>query len=408
MPNYFYTAKSLKGEVHSGKSEAKDEYELARILRGQGYILIKAETRKKSVSWRKKKKMEISLPFLGVSAKEKLFFTRNLRIMISAGMSLPGALNTLASVSENKKFKDALLKIKTEIIKGKSFSESLERFPNIFPELFSNMVRAGEESGTLEDVLKSLTRQIEREVELKSKIIGAMIYPAVIIVAMLGIGALMLVIVVPSLAAVFADLEMELPATTRFVIFLGTFMTERWYLFILILLVSGFLFRTALKTKKGKKNLDAFLLKIPVISSLVKKTNTAFTSRTLSSLISAGIPLVRGLEITSQSLNNFYYKKALLEAVKKVRKGEKLSDVLMSYTDIYPLIIVQMIKVGEETGETSEILEKMADFYEEEVSNATKNLSSIIEPVLMLIVGGAVGFFAVSMIQPMYSMMGAM
>ena len=404
MPNYFYTAKSLEGEVHSGTAEAKDERVLARDLRSQGYILVKAEEKGKV----KKGKMDISIPFLGVSAKEKLFFTRNLRIMIATGMSLPRALDILAAVSENKKFKDALLKIKGEIIKGKTFSESLEVFPDIFSELFCNMVKAGEESGTLEDVLKSLTRQIERSVELKSKIIGALIYPAVILCAMIGIGMLMLVIVVPSLAAVFEDLEMELPITTRCVIFLGTFMVEKWYLFISALIAFAFLFRMALKSKKGKKKLDGLLLKIPVISSLIQKTNTAFTSRTLSSLISAGIPIVRGLEITANSLSNFYYKQALNEAAKKVAKGEKLSDILMSYTDIYPLTIIEMVKVGEETGETSDILAKMADFYEEEVSNATKNLSSIIEPVLMLIIGGAVGFFAVSMIQPMYSMMGSM
>ena len=377
---------------------------MARDLRSQGYILVKAEEKGKV----KKGKMDISIPFLGVSAKEKLFFTRNLRIMIATGMSLPRALDILAAVSENKKFKDALLKIKGEIIKGKTFSESLEVFPDIFSELFCNMVKAGEESGTLEDVLKSLTRQIERSVELKSKIIGALIYPAVILCAMIGIGMLMLVIVVPSLAAVFEDLEMELPITTRCVIFLGTFMVEKWYLFISALIAFAFLSRMALKSKKGKKKLDGLLLKIPVISSLIQKTNTAFTSRTLSSLISAGIPIVRGLEITANSLSNFYYKQALNEAAKKVAKGEKLSDILMSYTDIYPLTIIEMVKVGEETGETSDILAKMADFYEEEVSNATKNLSSIIEPVLMLIIGGAVGFFAVSMIQPMYSMMGSM
>ena len=404
MPNYFYTAKSLEGEVHSGTAEAKDERVLARDLRSQGYILVKAEKKGKV----KKGKMDISIPFLGVSAKEKLFFTRNLRIMITTGMSLPRALDTLAAVSKNKKFKDALLKVKGEIIKGKTFSESLEAFPNIFSELFCNMIKAGEESGTLEDVLKSLTHQIEREVELKSKIIGALIYPAVILCAMIGIGMLMLVIVVPSLAAVFEDLEIELPITTRCVIFLGTFMVEKWYLFISALIAFAFLARMALKSKKGKRRLDALLLKIPVISSLIKKTNTAFTSRTLSSLISAGIPIVRGLEITSNSLTNFYYKQALNEAAKKVTKGEKLSDILMSYTDIYPLTIVQMVKVGEETGETAEILGKMADFYEEEVSNATKNLSSIIEPVLMLVIGGAVGFFAVSMVQPMYSMIGSM
>jgi len=257
----------------------------------------------------------------------------------------------------------------------------------------------------MEGSLKSLSHQMEREVELRSKIIGALIYPAVIIVTMIIIGVLMLVLVVPNLAAVFKDLGIELPITTRIVIFLGTSLAHYWYLFFLAFVASLALLRLSLKSKKSRKRFDALVLKIPVISTLIKKTNAAFTSRILSSLFSAGIPMVKALNISSNSLSNYYFKQALRESSKRIEKGEKLSDVLAEYSHLYPLTIIQMIKVGEETGETTDILEKMADFYEEEVSNATKNISSIIEPILMLLIGGAVGFFAVSMIQPMYSMM---
>lgn len=399
MDNYFYTAKSFEGETISGNKQAKDEYELARILRTEGYILINAEAKRKRI----KSGLNISLG--RITSKEKLFFTRNLRIMIISGMALPRALNTLALVSPNKKFKQALLKIKSEIIKGKTFSESLEIFPNIFSELFCNMIKAGEESGTMEGNLKSLSHQMEREVELKSKIIGALIYPAVIVITMMIIGILMLILVVPNLAAVFEDLGIELPFTTRIVIFLGTSLADYWYLFFLGFVALFALIRLGLKNKKSRKKFDGLVLKLPVVSTLIKKTNAALTSRTLSSLFSAGIPMVKALEISSNALSNYYFKQALVEASKRVEKGEKLSDVLTNYSHLYPLTIIQMIKVGEETGETTDILGKMADFYEEEVSNATKNISSVIEPILMLLIGGAVGFFAVSMIQPMYSMM---
>jgi len=252
-----------------------------------------------------------------------------------------------------------------------------------------------------------LALQMERERDIKSKVRGAMIYPAIIIFAMLGIGILMLVTVVPQLAETFKELEIELPLTTRIIIGFATFLTEKWYLVIIILFVSIFLFWKTLKTKSGKKLFDSFTLKFPIISPIIKNTNSAYTVRTLGSLISAGIPLPRALEITSRTLGNVFYKTALSEAAEKVRKGEKMSETLKFYENIYPSTVIQMISVGEETGETSSILSKLADFYEEEVSNATKNLASVIEPVLMLIIGAVVGFFAVSMVQPMYSMLGA-
>ena len=404
MPKYFYTARSLKGEPKSGNIEVKDTHELARILHEEGYILISANLERES----KRRVFEISIPFFDrVSLKEKMFFTRNLRIMIASGLPLPRSLKTLAEQSKSKKFRKAIFNIREEIIKGKNFSEGLSLHPNIFSELFQNMVKVGEEAGTLEKVLKILTNQMERENELKSKIMGAMIYPAVIVCAMIGIGILMLIVVVPQLALTFKELNIELPPTTRLVIFLGTFMAEKWYLMILIVLGILLLLRVASRTKTGKILIDNITLKIPIISGIVKKTNSAQTTRTLGSLITAGVPIVRSLEIVSGALSNIYFKTAVAAAAEKVKKGEKLFVALSPYQNIFPSVVLQMIEVGEETGETSSILAKLADFFEEEVGNATKNLSAVIEPVLMLIVGGIVGFFAISMIQPIYSMLGA-
>lgn len=402
MPRYFYTAKSFKGELQSGLLEAKDEKSLARTLRQEGLILIRAEPEKG-----KKRKFEISFPSFGVPLTEKMFFTRNLQVMISAGLPLPRALQTLAAQSKSKKFKNALIDIAQDITKGKNLSDSLTRHSDIFSELFQNMVKAGEEAGTLEGVLKVLAQQMEKENALRSKIKGAMIYPAVIICAMIGIGILMLVTVVPKLAETFEELEIELPLATKIVINLANFLAQKWYLVIIILISLVFLFYQFLRTKAGKKITDALTLKIPIISPIIRKTNSAYTLRTLSSLISAGVSLPRSLEITSGTLGNIFYKEAIWQMVEKVRKGEKLSEALKPYENIYPPTVIQMVSVGEETGETTSILEKLADFYEEEVSNAAKNLTAVIEPVLMIIVGAAVGFFAVSMIQPMYSMLGA-
>lgn len=403
MPNYFYVAKAIGGGEKSGQLEAQNEHQLAKILHQEGYILISAE----DASQKNKNSFNFSIPFLnGVSLKEKLFFTRNLKVMVSAGISLPRSLGTLADVTKNKTFKEVLLKVIENINKGQSFSSSLENHPKIFSELFCNLIKAGEESGSLEESLKNLALQMERQNNLRSKIIGAMMYPAVIILAVLGIGVLMMVMVIPKLAETFRDLGAELPLTTKMVMFLGDFMTQRWYLVVLILSVLIIILRIILSTVSGKRIFDKISLKIPIFASLVQKTNAAYTARTIGSLLNSGIPVTSALEITSRILANSFFQEALSGSAEKVRKGEKLSRALKSYGDLYPSVVIQMIEVGEETGETPEILEKLADFFEEEVENTTKNMSSIIEPILMLFIGGAVGFFAVSMLQPIYGVMG--
>lgn len=406
MAHYSYFAKSLTGEPRSGSSEAKDEHELAKSLRQDGYILIKAELeRKKPLA--KRDILEVFSRFQKIPLTEKIFFTRNLRIMIGAGVPFPRAIRTLANQSKNKRFQNILFKIEEDISRGQNLSDSLSHYPQAFSELFVSMIKVGEESGTLEEVLKNLSHQMEREEDLKSKVKGAMIYPAVILSVMILIGILMMIMVVPKLAAVFEDLKVELPFTTKIIISLAQSLTKYWPILIPLLIFLPILLKLILKNKKVKRIIDNIFLKFPLISPIVKKINAASTSRTLAALISSGVPIVRSLEIVVNTLGNSYFREAIQKAAEDVQKGKKLSQSLEKYQNLYPSILVQMLAVGEETGETSEILGKLADFYEEEINDTTKNLSSIIEPILMVVIGAAVGFFAISMIQPMYSMMGA-
>lgn len=406
MPIYFYTAKSFKGETKTGTIEVEDERSLAKNLRQEGYILTSVES-----SLKKSQKIGgFSFPniFNKVSLVDKIFFTRNLQIMISAGMSLPRALRVLSEQTKNKKFSKTIADIEDNVTKGQNLSDSLSRHPGTFSDLFTNMVKVGEESGTMEKVLKNLTYQMEREKDLKTKIKGAMTYPIVILVFMVLIGIVMMILVVPKLASVFAELNVELPFTTRVIMGTGVFFAQNWFFLIPIAILLPLLFRIIPKNKFIKKKIDFLSLKIPAISVLVKKINTASVARTMASLIDAGVPIVKCLEIVSNTMGNIYYNTAMKNVAQEVQKGKKLSQSLEPYQNIYPSIMIQMISIGEETGETSAILSKIADFYEEEVSTATKNISSIIEPILMIIIGVAVGFFAISMIQPMYSMMGSL
>ncbi|PIV12646.1 MAG: hypothetical protein COS47_01435 [Candidatus Nealsonbacteria bacterium CG03_land_8_20_14_0_80_36_12] len=406
MPKYFYTAKSLTGKTKTGTKEAVDEYELAKTLRQQGLILISAVLEEKNLKRKKINLIEIFQRFQRVSLTERIMMIRNLQVMISAGVDLPRALKILSLQTKNKRLTRVLTEIRENVMKGKSFSDALGAWPSIFPEMFSSMIKIGEEAGQLEEVLKTLSNQLEREYELKSKIKGAMMYPLVVVLAMVGIGIAMLVMVVPKLAETFEELEIELPLTTRIVINTGNFLIQKWYLIFGIIVFLIFLFRVLLKTKKGKKALDGFLFKVPLIAPLIKKINSAYTIRTFANLIKSGVPLVRSLEIISNSLDNFYFKESLISAQEKVQKGGKLSEALLPYQDLYSSTAIQMLEVGEETGETSSILGKLADFFEEEVTNTTKNLTAVIEPILLLLVGGIIGFFAISMVQPMYSMLG--
>jgi len=402
MPQYTYIAKSLSGKTKKGKMPAKDLKDLAHILRSQGYILISADVQKE-------KKLRFSLPLLKtVPLAQKLMFTRNLEVMVEAGVALPKAIHTLSRQTKNKYFKKVLRQIEDEIIKGESFSAAIKKHPKIFPELYYSMIHVGEKTGSLSESLKVLAFHLERSHRLRSKVRGALMYPTVVVSAMILIGAIMLIKVVPQLSAAFESLEIELPKITQLVIDTGNILAENWYIVFLVLFGLPVLLIVLMKKRTTRRVIDRLLLKLPLLSSLVKKINTAYVARTLSSLIHGGVSIVEALEITSNSVSNDLFRKTLLTAKEEVKKGKKLSEVLERFPEIYPPVFIQMIQVGEETGQTSEILTKLADFLEEEVTNTTQNLSSIIEPILLLLIGGVIAVFAISMIKPIYSMMGAM
>ncbi len=396
MPQYYYTAKAReKNREVSDIISATDKKELASKLRREGLLLLKAEeVNENLISFGSK-----------VSLKDKIFFTRNLQVMLSGGLSLSRTLSIIAVQTKNKNLRNALIDVREEVQKGNSFSEALDKYPDIFSKMFRSVIKLSQETGKMEENLEILTEQLKKEYELKSKVRGALIYPAVIVFAMGIVGVAMLVLVVPQLAQTFESMNTELPITTRFFIGLGAFLGNNWLLMIFLIVVLIFILKKAVKTEGGKRALDYLLLRTPLFSSVVKKTNTASVSRTLNSLLSSGVSLVRGLDIVSDSVSNIYFRDALKEAAEEIKEGERLSSALYPYTDLFSSLMVQMIEVGEETGETSKVLSEVSDFMEEEVFALTKNLASVIEPVLMILIGGAVGFFAFSMLIPIYSLL---
>jgi type IV pilus assembly protein PilC len=403
MPKFLYTAKNQLGTVSTGTQEATDAISLAQILKNQNLELITAKPQS-SMSFN----IEIRLGNK-VSLVEKLMFTRNLQVMIASGVPAPRALDILSQQTKNKYFAEILNKIAGDIVKGEKFSDALKKHPKIFPDIFCSMIALGEESGTMDKVLKDLEFQMEKEHSLKSKVKGAMMYPSIIVFAMLLIGTLIMIFVVPQLKETFTSLGAELPATTKVVLNLGDTLSSPIFLleFFGGLFLAVFLIRKINSTIWGKRFFDSIFLKMPVIGQLIRKYNVANIIGTLSTLLATGLPIVKSLDIISKTTGNIFFKESLVDALNQIQKGSKLSDILVKYKDLYSLTVVQMISIGEETGETSEILKKMSEFYQEEVVRSAESISTIIEPVLMLIVGGCVAFFAAAMFSPIYSMMGA-
>lgn len=402
MVDYLYTAKSLDAKIINGTLAAEDMHELSKMLKNEGLFLIRA------VPKDEKKKKWSSISFSRkVSSTEKILFTKNLSTMMATGLSLVKSFDVLANQAKNKRFKNVLSAAKEQINKGKSMSSALADYPDVFSEFFLSMIKVGEEAGTSEEVLKNLSLQMEKEHKLKSGVQGAMIYPIIVLSLLLVVGIIVAVVVLPRLKQFFSGLNAEIPFYTKMLINFGEFTTKQWPLLIIIPVVLIFLLISALKTKKGKWLKDTILLKVPVISSLVKENNCAIMIRSLSSLLSSGVPLARSLEVTSGTLGNFYFKEAVNGALDSVQKGGSLSKALSLHKHIFPYGAIEMVEVGEETGKTSVVLKTLAEFYEEEVISATAKLSAIIEPALIIFLGLVVSFFAFSIIEPMYSSLSA-
>ena len=339
-----------------------------------------------------------------VSLSEKLFFTENFRVMVKAGLSITEALETLALQTKNKRFKKILVEISDGVDKGNSLGGMLQKYPKVFPEYFTNMIKVGEVSGNLEQNLEQLGLQMKKDHELVSKVRGAMIYPMVILAATVGIVIMMFVYVIPSVLSVFEDMKIQLPLATRILIAISKALTNYGALValaFLILVVALFIFS---RTKKGKLFNHFLFLRLWILGPIVHKINLARFSRTLSSLLKTDIPVIKSFEITSTILNNVYYKNACQNTAEELAKGVAINMILKKTPDLFPPLVTQMVLVGEKSGTTDELLAELAGFYEDEVSDITKNLSSIIEPILIVFLGGVVALIAFAVISPIYTL----
>ena len=336
---------------------------------------------------------------------EQIIFCKIMSGMLHAGLAISRALSVLQKQTKNPEFNKILTSLASEVNAGGNLSSGLAKFPNVFSKLFVSMVRAGEESGNLAEALSEIEVNLEKSNNLTKKVKGAMIYPGVIFSAMILIGVLMFAFVVPTLSKTFAELGTPLPASTKFIVMLGNFFSKNLILSLAIIFGGGFGMFSLVRAKFMAKYIDYIAINMPMIGIFTKELNTARTVRSISSLLSSGVSIVRAIEITEDVVQNVYYKKILREAREGIQKGEPLSVAFKENTKFYPIMVGEMIEVGEETGNLASMLLDVSVFYEEEVENRTKNLSTIIEPFLMIIIGIAVGFFAVSMITPLYTVM---
>jgi len=343
----------------------------------------------------------------GIKHSEIIQAARSLSAMLNAGLSLSRSLSIIERQSGNKYLKTIVTELSESIKKGSSFHEALAAYPKVFSKLFIAMVRAGEDSGSLSDALTVVALQMERSEELIRKIKGAMIYPSIVISAVVIVGILMLIYVVPTLTSTFDQLGVQVPLATRIIVGLSNLMVAHVILVLvaLVILVAGS--TTFVRSKFGGDVVLSAALHLPVINELIRETYTARASRTLSSLLSSGVPVLEALSITKEVVQANAFAKVVGEAEEHVKKGELLSASFATHEKLYPILMSDMLAVGEETGKVADMLKQIAEFYEGDVAQKTKDLSTIIEPVLMLLIGTFVGIFAVSMISPIYSLSSA-
>ncbi|MEK7669283.1 MAG: type II secretion system F family protein [Patescibacteria group bacterium] len=400
----FYKYKYLKeGKEYEETKEFADKATLYAAVRSNNGSILSAEGVKskkipfKFFSFRKK-----------VKPQEVITFAKNLSVMIDAGLSVSRALAVLSKQTKNKNLVAVFESINTSVNAGETLSKSLEAHSEIFSSLFVSMVRAGEESGKLSYSLKVIADQLEKSHAISKKIKGAMIYPIVIVCVMVVIGIVLMVYMVPTLTETFKGLNIKLPLPTRVIIAISDFLIANLLLTVGTLVAIGISFAYSLKTQRGKNTLDFITLHMPMIKNMSKEVNAARTARTLSSLISSGVDIVSAVGITSAVLQNHYFKDLLDVAAKKVEVGELLSVSLSNANgNLYPVFVSEMLSVGEETGKITEMLDNIATYYESETDQKTKDLSTIIEPFLMILIGIVVGIFAIAMMLPTYSLVDA-
>ncbi|MCA9359287.1 type II secretion system F family protein [Candidatus Kaiserbacteria bacterium] len=403
MPTFTYTGEDGEGKKVTNTVSAEDRFGVYAVARTQGHTVSSIEESSKFNFSKFLNVEKLNYLLSRVKDDELVMVTRNLGSMLTAGLTVSRALSVIERQSTNPRLKGVMKIVVKSINEGGTFYESLAEFPEVFSDLYIAMVKAGEESGNLAESLQTLAIQMERATNLKKKVKGAMIYPTIVIIVMVIIAVLMMIYVMPQITGVFKGMGKDLPATTTFLINSSDFMVEHTFLAIGTMLGTVFGFIYLLKTKWGKIASSWLVVRLPVIGTLAKETNSARTARTLSSLLNSGVDVIQSINITEEVLQNVFYKQVLQDAAKRVEKGTALSETFIERNDLYPILVGEMILVGEETGQIAGMLGELAIFYETEVERKTKDLSTIIEPLLMVVIGGGVGFFALALIAPIYS-----
>ncbi len=397
MPVYLWEGRTIRGELKKGEMEAPDEAAIRSQLRRKGLKSIEVKTKPKDL-------LE-SVPFLKqkVKGKDVVIFSRQFSTMINAGLPIVQCLEMLGNQEQNKTFKAIILKVKEDIEGGATLSEALAKYPDIFDQLFVNLVAAGEAGGILDKILMRLSSYLEKAMKLKSKVKGAMTYPAAVLGISVAVVALLLLKVIPVFQQMFEGMGRALPAPTQFLIDASKFMQSYFLYMVGAVVLIVFAFRRYYKTEVGRLKIDTLVLKAPVFGPLLKKVAVAKFSRTLSTMMSSGVPIIEGLDIVSKTAGNKVIEIALIETKKSISEGKTIAEPLLE-SGIFPSMVVQMIAVGENTGALDSMLAKIADFYDDEVDAAVDSMTALLEPFMMVFLGTVVGGMIIAMYLPIFQM----
>lgn len=398
MKKFKYSARDQQGKVVTGELEARDSNTVIDILHDKALVVVSI---KEKVGIDLEKLNEINIG--GVPLKEKVIFMRQMATMVSAGLPLTKSLEIMTQQVANPKFRKVLVTVLKSVESGKTLSDSFRAEEEIFDEITINLIEAGEESGNLDDLLQKLAVELEEREALGGKIKSAMIYPVIILLIIVAVVLLMMFVLVPSMSDIYGDFGAELPFVTRFLMDASEFFLSYWWAILTVVLVLVVGFKYYLDTEKGKRNLDKLVLKIPVIGGIITKMQLSQFTRVLSLLLGSGLSIMKALELTANSLSNEMFRDTIKEARDEVEKGGSLA-LPIARSDYFPLLVSSMIAVGEETGEIDTVLAKVSDYYKEEVNTATSNLSTILEPVFLVLMGGAIGFIALAVYTPMFQL----
>ncbi|MEX1279844.1 MAG: type II secretion system F family protein [Acidimicrobiia bacterium] len=400
MPTtYAYKAQDEKGKLKQGKLSAASSDAAVRELQSKGLKPVTLEeTEAKGMS------AEVRIPGITdrVSAKEVAVFSRQFATMISSGLSLLRSLAILAEQTENTTLAEVILDVKNDVEKGESLSQALEKHPKVFTQLYVSMVKAGETGGLLDDSLLRLADTLEAQVALKNKIRSAMMYPAAVAVLVVLIVGAMLLFVVPMFEDLYADLGGELPVPTRILLAISAVVQSWWWLVLALGVAGWFVFKRWVATDAGRMAWDSIKLRMPIFGKLVHKTSLARFSHTMSSLIRTGVPILQAMEIVADTSGNAVVADAVMASRASVSEGESIAKP-MADRKVFPPMVVQMIAVGEETGALDQMLQKIGDFYEDEVETMVDGLTSLIEPLLIVVLGGVVGGMRISLYLPRFN-----